>query len=180
MKGTTLQVVGGEVGTLLTNAVHAETTGNWNYHISGGHEQTQRWSNHDAPALNGQRVGGLAEYRLAGDGKIRAEAGLTRSNPYNDILNRIATGENHFSQTYALASYERSRFLIRGWWNGLFSQTNSRLFPPLLSLLTLTDRLGQADAEHSLNTYDAKTRYRFSPFETLQLNIGANSRHVIH
>lgn len=180
MKGTTLQLAGGEVGTLLTNAVHAGTTGNWSYRISGGHEQTQRWSNRDTPALNGQRIGGLAEYHLSGDGTIRAEAGLTRSNPYNDIVNQTATGENHFSQTYALISYEQSGLLIRGWWNGLFSETNTRLFSELIPLLTLTDRLGRTDADHSLNTYDVETRYRFSPLETLKLNVGVNFRHIIH
>ena len=180
MRGATLQVAGGEIGTLLTNAVHAGTTGNWGYRLSAGHEQSQRWSNRDAPALNGQRIGGMAEYHLSGEGKIRTEVGLTRSNPYNDLVNQTATGENHFSQTYALVSYEQSGLLIRGWWNGLFSQTNSRLFPPLIPLLTLTDRLGRTDANHSLNTYDAETRYRFSPFETLNLTVGANFRHIIH
>ena len=180
MKGTTLQVAGGEVGTLLTNAVHAGTTGNWSYRISGGHEQTQRWSDRSAPALNGQRVGGIAEYHLSGDGKIRAEAGLTRSNPYNSIVNQTATADNHFSQTYALVSYEQSGLSIRGWWNGLFADTDTRLVPPLRPLLTLTDRFGRTDHESSLNTYDAETRYRFSPFETLNLNMGANFRHIVY
>ena len=65
MKGTTLQVAGGEVGTLLTSAVHAGTMGNWGFRLSGGHEQTQRWSDRDAPALNGQRVNGVTEYHRA-------------------------------------------------------------------------------------------------------------------
>jgi len=180
MEGTTLQVAGGEVGTLLASAVHAGTMGKWGYRISGGHEQTQRWSDRSAPALNGQRIGGIAEYHLSGDGKIRAEAGLARSNPYNDIVNQTATADNHFSQTYALVSYEQHGLLVRGWWNGLFSESNTRLFPPLSPLLTLTDRFGRTDADHSLNTYDAETRYRFSPFETLNVNIGANFRHIIH
>lgn len=108
MKGTTLQVAGGEVGTLLTNAVHAGTTGNWSYRISGGHEQTQRWSNRDAPALNGQRIGGVTEYHLSGDGKVRAEAGLTRSNPYNDIVNQTATERITFPRPMRLSATNRA------------------------------------------------------------------------
>lgn len=180
MKGTTLQVAGGEVGTLLTNAVYAGTTGNWSYRISGGHEQSQRWSDRSAPALNGQRIGGVAEYHLAGDGKIRTEAGLARSNPYNDIVNQTATANLNLSQTYALASYEQSGLLIRGWWNGLFSDTGTRLFPLVSPLLTLTDRFGRTDHAASLNTYDAETRYRLSPLETLTLNIGTNFRHIVY
>ncbi len=179
MKGTTLRVAGGQVGTLLTSAVQAGTIGNWGYRVSAGHEQTQRWSNQDAPALNGQRIGGLAEYRLTGDGKIRAEAGLSRSNPYNGILNSISTGENQISQTYALVSYEQSDLLVRGWWNGLFSEANALMHPLLTPLLGVTDRFGRTNQEFSLNTYDLETRYRFRPFETLSLNIGANYRRII-
>ncbi len=179
MKGTTLQVAGGQVGTLLTSAVQAGTVGNWGYRVSAGHEQTQRWSNKDAPALNGQRIGGLAEYRLTGDGKIRAEAGLSRSSPYNGILNSISTGENQLSQTYALVSYEQSGLLVRGWWNGLFSEANALMHPLLTPLLGVTDRFGRTNQEFSLNTYDLETRYRFRPFETLSLNIDANYRRII-
>jgi iron complex outermembrane receptor protein len=51
MRGTTLQVAGGEVGTLLTNAVHAGTSGNWGYRLSGGRIARRRHS----------MVNGLAE-----------------------------------------------------------------------------------------------------------------------
>ncbi|MBH0203147.1 MAG: TonB-dependent receptor [Nitrospira sp.] len=179
MKGTTLQVAGGQVDTLLTSAVHAGTVGNWGYRVSAGHEQTQRWSNRDAPALNGQRIGGLAEYRLAADGKIRAEAGLTRSSPYNGILNSISTGENHLSQTHVLVSYEQGGLLVRGWWNGLFSGATALIHPLLIPLLGVTDRFGRTDQEFSLNTYDLETRYRFKPLDSLSLNIGANYRRII-
>ncbi|WP_175304363.1 TonB-dependent receptor plug domain-containing protein [Candidatus Nitrospira nitrificans] len=180
LKGTTLQVAGGQVGTLLTSAVQAGTIGNWGYRISGGHEQAQRWSNHDAPALSGQRIGGLAEYRLSGDGKIRAETGLGRSSPYSGFVNQISTSDNHLSQAYALVSYEQNRLLVRGWWNGLFSESSPRIFPTLVPLLTQTDRFGRTDQEHHLNTYDFETRYRLAPFQTLNLSIGANFRHILH
>ncbi|MBH0204012.1 MAG: TonB-dependent receptor, partial [Nitrospira sp.] len=180
MKGTTLQVAGGQVGTLLTNAVHAGTVGNWGYRLSGGHEQNQRWSDRSAPALNGQRIGGVAEYRLAGNGKIRAEAGLARSNPYNGFLSQVDTGNTHLSQTYGLVSYEQNGLLVRGWWNGVFSETQPRMHPLLAPRLALTDRFGQTRQEHALNTYDLETRYRSSPFETLTVNIGTNFRHIVY
>ena len=180
MKGTTLQVAGGEVGTLLTNVVQAGTMGNWGFRLSGGHEQTQRWSDRDAPALNGQRVGGMTEYHLLGDGKIRAEAGFGRSNPYNGFTNSTSTGDTQFSQAYASVGYERNGLLVRGWWNGLFSETNSRTHSALLPLLSLTDRIGRMEHNNSLNTYDFETRYRFSPLESLSVNIGTNYRRIIY
>ncbi|MDH4303485.1 MAG: TonB-dependent receptor [Nitrospira sp.] len=179
MKGTTVQVAGGGLGTILTTGSHAGTIGNWGYRLSGGHEQNQRWSDQSAPALNRQRLGGMVEYRLSHDGRIRAEAGISRSNPYNGVEGGILTSNNHPSQAHALLSYEQNGLLIRGWWNGIFFGTTDTLAPQLAPLLTLTDRLGRSGQDGSFNTYDFETRYRFLPLETLKLNVGANFRHII-
>jgi outer membrane receptor for ferrienterochelin and colicin len=179
MKGTTLQVAGGGLGTILTNAVHAGTLGKWGYRLSGGHEQNQRWSDRGAPALNNQRIGGMAEYQLPNQGRIRAEAGISRSSPYDGFVTSVTTSNTDPSQAHALLSYEQNGLLIRGWWNGLFFKTTDTLTPLLAPLLTLTDRLGRSGQDGSFNTYDLETRYRFIPFETLKLNIGANFRHII-
>jgi outer membrane receptor protein involved in Fe transport len=122
----------------------------------------------------------MAEYHLLGAGKIRAEAGFGRSNPYDGFTNSISTGANHFSQAYASVGYEQNGLLVRGWWNGHFAETNPRIHPPLLPLMSLTDRFGRMDQNHSLNSYDFETRYRFSPLETLSFSIGANYRRIIH
>ena len=135
MRGTTLQVAGGGLGTLLTTEVHAGTIGKWGYRISGGHEQNQRWSDRSAPALNSQRIGGMAEYHLSNNGRIRAEAGMGRSSPYNGFVNQVSTSDIHPSHAHALVSYEQGGLLVRGWWNGLFSETNPRVAPALAPLL---------------------------------------------
>jgi len=180
MKGTTLQVTGGGVGTLLTNVVQAGRVGNWGYRLSGGHEQTQRWSNRDAPALNGQRIGGRVDYYLSRDGTIRVEAGIGRANPYNGFVREASVSDGHLSQGYALVSYEQRGLLVRGWWNGHFGETNFGVVRVLAPLSSLTDQFGRTDQEHHQNTYDLETRYRFSPHESLNLNIGTNFRHILH
>lgn len=180
MRGTTIQVAGGEVGTLLTNAVQAGIVGNWGYRLSGGHEQTQRWSDRDAPALNSQRIGGRVDYHLAGDGTIRAEAGIGRANPYNGFVREASVSDGHLSQGYALVSYEQRGLLVRGWWNGHFGEANFGVVRALAPLSSLTDRFGRTDQEHHQNTYDFETRYRFSPHESLHINIGTNFRHILH
>jgi outer membrane receptor protein involved in Fe transport len=179
MKGTTLQVAGGQVGTLLTTAVHAGTIGNWGYRLSGGHEQMQRWSDRDAPALNNQRIAGIAEYHLSDDGTIRAEAGAVRSSPYYGLANEVSTSNLNVSQVHALVSYVRNDFLIRGWWQGLFSDTTTVMLSPLAPLLAQTNRFGSTDQNPSFNTYDVETRYRLKPLTTLSINIGANFRRII-
>ncbi|MBH0179648.1 MAG: TonB-dependent receptor, partial [Nitrospira sp.] len=180
MKGTTLQAAGGELGTLLTNAVHAGISGNWGYRLSGGHEQSHRWSDRGAPAYNNQRIGGITEYRLSNSGRIRAEVGAERANPYNGFVTEVATADGHLSQAHAHVSYEQSGLLVRGWWNGLFSAANPQMPQVLMPLLAQTDRFGRKDQTHHLNTYDFETRYRFIPLETLSLNIGVNFRHSLH
>ena len=180
MKGTTLQVAGGEMGTLLTNIIHAGTSGNWGYRLSGGHEQNQRWSDQNAPALNNQRIGGIAEYRLSHNGRIRTEIGAERANPYNGFATEISTANVALSRVHALLGYEQNGLLLRGWWNGLFNETGHHILSPLAPLPGLTDRFGRTGISSSSNTYDLEARYRFTPLEMLNLNIGVNFRHIVH
>lgn len=179
MRGTALQVAGGELGTLFANVVQAGTIGNWGYRLSSGHEQNQRWSDSSAPALNNQRIGGMAEYHLSQDGRIRAEAGIGRSDPYNGFVSNGGTSDTHNSQAHALLSYEQSGLLIRGWWNGLFFNHTESFVPPLAPLFRLTDRFGRAGGDASFNSYDFETRYQFNHLDMLKLNIGTNFRHII-
>ncbi len=180
MKGTTLQVAGGGLGTVLTTGVHAGITGNWGYRLSAGHEQNQRWSDSNAPALNSQRIGGMAEYQLPNQGQIRAEAGLSRANPYNAFVTDISTTADHISQAHSLLSFERNGLLLRGWWNSLsFKTPSSDIFPPLTPLFAVTDKIGQTAGTGSFNTYDVETRYQFNPLEPLKLTLGTNFRHIV-
>ena len=178
MRGSTLQAAGGELGTLLTTAVHAGTVGDWGYRVSGGHEQNQRWSDKAAPALNSQRLGGIAEYHLADRGRIRAEAGLARANPYNGFLTDVNVSDTHLSQTHALLSYEQNGLILRGSWLGHFSRSTPTIFSPLAPLFSLTDRSGRTEQDFSNNTYDFESRYQLNPLQPLKLNIGANYRHI--
>ncbi|MBS0150691.1 MAG: TonB-dependent receptor [Nitrospira sp.] len=179
MRGSTLQVAGGGLGTILTTGVHAGTVGNWGYRLSGGHEQNQRWLDSSAPALNNQRIGGMAEYQLTNRGRIRAEAGMSRSSPYNGLVTAVTNSNTYPSQAHALLRYEQSGLLIRGWWNSLFFKTTDTLSPALAPLLALTDQFGRTGEDASFNSYDLETRYRFNPLEALKLNIGTNFRHIV-
>ena len=179
MRGATLQVAGGGLGTILTSGVYAGTEGNWSYRVSGGHEQSQRWSDLNSPALNRQRIAGMVEHHLANEGRLRAEASLGRSNPYNGFLTEAGTSDTNASSAHGLLSYEQNGLLIRGWWNGFFFNNQpTTVFPPLTPLLAITDRFGKGASDASFNTYDLETRYQFIPLEQLKLNIGTNFRHI--
>ena len=180
IRGTTLQVTGGELGALLASAVQAGVVNKWSYRVSGMHEQTQRWSDRTTQALNTQRMNAVVEYRLPGTGNIRAEGGIGRSDPYNGPLNETNTSVSSHSLAHASLAYEQNGLLVRGWWNGRSVDTTPAIFPLLAPFLTQTDRFGRADQKISLNTYDLETRYRLKPFETLDVNIGTNFRHIIY
>lgn len=179
MRGNTLQVAGGELGTLLTTGVHAGTVGDWGYRVSGGHEQNQRWSDKTAPALNSQRFGGMTEYHLSGNGRVRAEAGVSRANPYNGFLTEVTSSDTHMSQAHGLLSYEQHGLLVRGSWNGFFAKTTPTVFPLLAPYFSLTDRSGRTDQDASYNTYDFESRYQLKPTDAFKFNIGANFRHIV-
>ena len=179
LRGTTLQIAGGELGTLLTSGVHSGTVGDWGYRVSGGHEQNQRWSDKQAPALNTQRFGGMTEYRLSPQGRIRAEAGLSRANPYNGFVTEANVSDTHFSQAHGALTYEDAGLLLRGSWNGLFSRTTPTIYPTLAPLFSLTDRSGRTGQDFSFNTYDVESRYLMKPLDTLKVNVGANFRHIV-
>jgi outer membrane receptor for ferrienterochelin and colicin len=179
MRGTILQVAGGELGALISTGTHAGTAGNWSYRVSGGHEQHQRWSNRSAPALNSQRIRGVVEYHLQNHGRIRAEAGIGRANPYYDLISEVTNNGINLSEAHTLASYEQSGLLVRGWWKGLYTTNNITTIPPLKQLLSLTDQFGRTGGDSSYNTYDLEARYRFTVFQALTLNVGTNFRRII-
>ncbi len=179
IRGTTVQMAGGELGTILTTGTHAGTGGNWGYRVSGEHEQSQRWSDRHSPALNRQRIAGMVEHHLSNQGRLRAEASIGRSNPYNGFVTEAATSDTRNTLTHALLSYEQNGLLIRGWWNGLFfNNPSNTVFSPLTPLLAITDRFGQAAGDASFNSYDMETRYHFNLLEPFKLNIGTNFRHI--
>lgn len=179
LRGTTLQVAGGGLGTIMTTGVHAGTTGSWSYRLSGGHEQNQRWADRDSPALNRQRIAAMVEHRLSNQGRLRAEASVGRSNPYNGFVTEATTTDTRNSLAHGLLSYEQNGLLVRGWWNGLFfNNTSNTVLPSLTPLLAVTDRFGRTAGEASFNTYDLESRYQFNPHERFKLSLGTNFRHM--
>ncbi len=122
----------------------------------------------------------MAEYRLSNNARIRTEVGAERAQPYNGFATEISTANVSLARTHALLSYEQSGLLVRGWWNGLFTETDHHILPPLSPILGLTDRFGRMGVSSSSNTYDFETRYRFTPLEALKVNIGVNYRRIIH
>jgi len=180
MKGATLQVAGGGLGTILTNAAYAGQTGNWGYRLSAGHEQHQQWANRSLQALNTQKTTALLEHHLSSNSTMHAEAGFLTANPYNGIAHPVGTQINApFHHAYGALGYQSDHLRIHGWYSGYAAEGPTHIFTPLRPFLRLTDRAGVSDQRYTLNTYNVDGYYHTTVFQTLTLGVGANYRRII-
>ena len=181
MKGTSLQVAGGELGTILATAVQAGHSDDWGYRLSAGHEQNQMWADRDRQALNTQKVTALADYHLSSGGRVRGEAGFLTANPYNGSVNAGShTAIAPLHHAYGLVGYEGDHLQIHGWYSGYASEGLVESFAPLRPLLLQTDRTGDRNEKHALNTYNLDGYYHTTLLQTVTLGAGANYRRIIH
>jgi iron complex outermembrane receptor protein len=51
MKGSTVQVAGGEFDTISSSAIYGDRHGNFSYRLSAGYDQTNDWDDRDKTAL---------------------------------------------------------------------------------------------------------------------------------
>lgn len=180
LKGTTLQVGGGGLGTVLTDAIHAGRAGNWGYRLLAGHEQHQQWANRNRQSLNTQKATALVEYHLSSDSRVRGEAGFLTANPYTGITHAIGTSANApIHHAYGSLNYESSHLQLNGWYSGYTADDPTEIFTSLKPLLRLTDRVGDTTQRYDLNTYNVDGYYHTNLFQTLTLGIGANYRRII-
>ncbi len=180
MKGTTLQIAGGELGTVLTSAVHAGQAGAWGYRLSAGHEQNQRWSDHNSQALNTQNVMGLIDYRLSSDSRVYGEAGFLTTHPYTSSVSGVTSSRNSpIHHAYGRLGYERGNFHLQGWYSGYHSNTVAETITPLKPLFLVTDRAGDPVQRFNFNTYNLEGYYHTTVFQTMTLGVGANYRRII-
>lgn len=180
MKGTTLQVGGGELGTILATAIHAGHINKWGYRLSAGHEQNQQWANRGVQALNTQKATALVEYHLSSDSSLRGEAGFLTAHPFDGIVQPVGTQTNDpFHHAYGMIGYKSAHLQIHGWYSGYASDGPDRISTALKPFFRLTDRAGVSNQRYALNTYNLDGYYHKPLFQTLTLGVGANYRRII-
>ena len=180
MKGTTFQIAGGELGTILTSAVHAGQAGAWGYRLAAGHEQNQRWSDRDRQALNTQNVMGLVDYHLSSSRKVYGEAGFLTATPYTANVYLTSTARiAPVHHAYGRIGYESDNLHLHGWYSGYHTETTQEIYTPLKPLLLSTDRAGDSTYGFAFNTYNLDGYYHTAIFQTLTLGTGANYRRII-
>jgi iron complex outermembrane recepter protein len=179
MEGTTLQLGGGEIGTVLTSAVHAGAAGNVKYRVSGGYEQTHQWRDREALALRSYKFNGQTDYMLSSRSKASVSGGLVHMDTHDGPL--VGAGNSILTPglklPYANLSYEHQGFFLRTYWNGFFADADASAHPLLRRFVTVTDPGGHSDLNFSGNTYNIEGQHSIKVGESGQFTYGLNYRH---
>ena len=160
MKGLTMQVGGGEFGTLTGSAIQAGRYGKWSYRFSLGEEQNQQWRNRNALAYRTYKVNAHSEYALTADSKLVVSGGFLDGNRFDGPTFRGAVMLNtQFMFPYANVAYERPDFFIRAYWNQFNAVSDMFTDPRLAAYLRTTDRNGNTRLDFLGNTYNVEAQH---------------------
>ena len=179
MEGTTLQLGGGEIGTVLTSAVQAGTAGGFKYRVSGGYEQNHQWRDRDALAFRSYKFNSQVDYALTGQSKASVSGGLVHMDTHDGPL--VGAGNSLLTPglqlPYANLSYEHQGFFFRAYWNGFFADADASAHPLLRQFVKVTDPAGQSDLNFSGNTYNVEGQHSVTVGESGRVTYGLNYRH---
>jgi len=179
MKGSTLQMGGGEIGTVSTAAVHAGIDGNLKYRISGGYEQNHQWRQHNALAFRSYKFNSQTEYALSGQSKASVSSGLVYMDPHDGPM--VGSGSTILTSgvklPYANFSYENQGFFLRAYWNGFFADVDASPHPFLQRFITITDPGMNSNLGFAGNTYNVEGQHSLKVGEAVQVTYGLNYRH---
>lgn len=178
MKGTTLQMGGGEIGTVSTTAVQAGSDGNLKYRISGGYEQNHQWRRRDTLAFRSYTFNSQAEYALSGQSKAVLSSGLVYMDPHDGPM--VGAGSSLLTSgvklPYANLSYDHHGFFLRAYWNGFFADVDASAHPLLRRFVSVTDPGMNSNMGFAGNTYNIEGQHSLKAGDGVQLTYGFNYR----
>ena len=177
MKGSTVQMGGGEQGTISSAAVHAGTVGKFGYRLSVGRDQTQQWRDGDALAFRAHKFNIQTDYALSSTSKLQVSGGVVETNRYDGQVGEVTSNSIRPSFGYANVVYEQGEFFIRAWWSGYTDHATIKPLPQLTNVLSVTDRNGVSTNPFSGNTYNVDVQHAFNLGSMNRLLYGANYRH---
>lgn len=179
MKGSTLQVGGGEIGTVSTSVIHAGSTGKFRYRVSGGYDQTHQWRDRDSPALRSSKFNAQIEHLMPDQSSVTLSSGLVYMNPHDGPV--VGVGNTILSSEvmlpYVNLSYDRPDFFLRAYWNGFFAEAVAAPHPLLQPFITITDRGGNSNLGFASNTYNVEGQHSVSIGDIGRLTYGLNYRY---
>ena len=177
MKGTTLQVGAGELGTISSSAVHAGSQGKFGYRLSIGHDQNAQWRNRDALAFRSNKFNAKTEYALPYDAILEVSGGVTDVNRFDgQIIDIFQLGQN-FTQSYANVTYQLPAFFVRAWWSEWNSDADLIARPDVAPFVRLTDQNGNSTGVPFVgNTYNIEAQHQVALGTAHRVIYGVNYR----
>lgn len=177
MKGATVQVSGGELGTIRAAAIYANRYQQFSYRLSYGHDQNQQWRNRNAPAFRDDKFNVHTEYALAGDSKLSFSGGLVDVKDFNGNVTAEAVNTGVPALGYAHATYDQPNFFVRAFWNRYDINGPVTVNPLLAPFLSLTDRNFNPNHNMQGNTYNIEAQHGIALGVSTRLSLGINYRH---
>jgi len=177
IKGATVQVGGGEYGTLRSAAVYASRHQQFSYRLSYGHDQNQQWRNRNAPAFRDDKFNVHTEYALSGDSKLSFSGGLVDVKDFDGNVTAEVVNTGVPALGYAHASYDQPNFFVRAFWNRYDINGPVTTTPLLAPFLSFTDRNFNPNQNMQGNTYNIEAQRGITLGDTYRLTLGINYRH---
>ncbi|MDH4155485.1 MAG: TonB-dependent receptor, partial [Nitrospira sp.] len=177
MKGTTVQVGGGELGTLSSAAVYANRYKGFGFRLSYGHDQNQQWRNDSALAYRDNKFNVQTEYALGGNSKLSLSGGLVDVNRFDGTVSEVVVQTVVPALGYAQANYERPNFFVRAFWNSYNLDGPVIVNPLLAPFLRVTGRDFDSNNRSQGHTYNLEAQQRVELGSATSLIVGANYRH---
>ncbi len=177
MRGTTLQIGGGEYGTITSAAIQAGTIGNLGYRLSIGRDQNQQWRNSDALGFRSHKVNLDSTYRLPHDARLRLSGGLTDVNRFDGQVGEIVQGSIRPTWGYTNLAYEQGDLVVRAWWSGYWADATTTVAAPLTNNLRISDPQGNVMSPFTAHTYNLDVHHSLALGSQHRLMYGANYRY---
>ena len=176
INGTTVQLGGGELGTISSAAIHAGTQGQFGYRLSFGHDQNAQWRNRDALAFQNNKVHVQTDYAVTADSRIRLSGGWADATRYDGPVFNLQTPSTPLTQSFADIGYERPNFYIRGWWTQNDINADLIMHPFLNNRLQEVNQFGERSLAFLTNTYNVEAQHSLDLWSNNRLTYGTNYR----
>jgi len=177
MKGTTLQIAGGEFGTLNSAAIHAGTYKNFGYRLSIGRDQNNQWRDRDALAFRAHKFNVHTEYALPGLARLMVSGGFVDTNRFDGPRGGATGITSTPALGYANIAYNRPNFFVRAYWNRWDDTINELPHPLVSDFLRLLDRNLTSIWTFRSNTYNVEAQHSVQLGSANLLTYGFNYRH---
>lgn len=176
IKGTTLQIGGGNFGTISTSAIQAGTVNKFGYRLSVGANQNASWNNSSTLAFRDYLFNAQTEYAFTSSSKLIVSGGLVDSNRWEGLSGPDSVITLKPSQAYANVTYQYSDLVVRTFWNRWDSSSLQQFAPALAPFQTISATNGNQTDPTVADTYNVDIQHGVAFGPTNRLTYGINYR----